>query len=71
MKEELTKIGFINAWNGVPGYSLEPYMNYCRKIINICRPKYHTPRWLGSPDEIVEMSLTDVLQTIFKHMTKF
>lgn len=71
MKEELTKIGFINAWNGVPGYSLEPYMNYCRKIINICRPKYHTPRWLGSPDEIVEMSLTDVLQTVHDKIDQF
>ena len=71
MKEELTKIGFINAWNGVPGYSLEPYMNYCRKIINICRPKYHTPRWLGSPDEIVDMSLTDVLQTVHDKIDQY
>ena len=47
MKEELTKFGFLNAWNGVPGYSLEPYMNYCRKIINICRPKNFTLSWLG------------------------
>lgn len=71
MKDELTKLGFLNAWNGVPGYSLEPYMNYCRKIINICRPKCHTPRWLGSPDEIVEMSLTDVLQTVHDRIDQF
>lgn len=71
MEEELTKFGFLNAWNGVPGYSLEPYMNYCRKIINICRPKYHTPRWLGSPDEIVEMSLTNVLQTVHDKIDQF
>ena len=71
MKEELTKFGFLNAWNGVPGYSLEPYMNYCRKIINICRPKNFTPSWLGSPEEIVEMSLTDVLQTIYDKIDQF
>ena len=71
MKEELTKEGFINAWNEVPGYSLVPYINYCRTIINKYRPKYSTPRWLGSPEEIVEMSLADALQKVYNIIDRY
>lgn len=71
MKEELTKEGFINAWNEVPGYSLVPYINYCRTIINKCRPKYNTPRWLGSPEEVVEMSLADALQKVYNIIDRY
>lgn len=71
MQEELTKDGFLNAWNGVPGYSLEPYMNYCRKTIRTWMPRNSTPRWLGTIDEIVDSCLTDVLQTVFEKIDQF
>ena len=71
MQEELTKNGFLDAWNGVSGHSLEPYMNYCRKIIRMWMPKNRTPSWLGTPDEIVDTCLTDVLQTVYEKIDQF
>ena len=71
MAEDLTSSGFLNAWNGVPGFSLNPYMNYCRTIIRNTIYYDGLAPWLEDVNTIIDTCLTDAMQAVYEKIDTY